>query len=138
VPECHGCGTILPPKKRKWCSDDCRKREARRKHLWDHFRITLEEYDLIVAEQGGKCAICKTFPKSGRSLAVDHAHTVDRSGPVRGALCFRCNKRLIGARSDKAILAMAEYVNDPPAQRALGRVVIAPGRPRKIRRRKKK
>src|SRR5690606_10180623 len=117
---CQGCGGILTGRRKKWCSAACQKRESRRRHLWNTYRITLEEYEKILEEQGGVCAICGKHPKPGKSLAVDHAHRDGRSGPVRGCLCFMCNKRFLGARSDRIILAMAEYVSNPPAVRALG------------------
>ena len=138
VPECQGCGTFLAGRQRKWCSDDCRKREARRQHLRNHFNITLEQYELILAKQGGRCGICRRFPKEGKSLAVDHAHREGSAGPIRGLLCFMCNKRLLGARSDDAVIRMYDYVINPPAVDALGGEVIAPGRPRKPRKKGKK
>ncbi len=134
---CFRCGDPLLGKKKKWCSAKCQKLEGRRKHIETCFGLTLEDYDAILREQDGKCAICRKPPKPGKSLAVDHAHREGRSGPVRGLLCFFCNKRLIGARADEAILRMAEYVTDPPATRALGREVIAPGRPPKKRKSRK-
>lgn len=50
------------------------------------------EYDVMLLEQGGVCAICGNPPKEGgRRLHVDHDH---RTGAVRGLLCFRCNRML--------------------------------------------
>lgn len=136
--ECYGCGGILAGRRKKWCSSTCEKKEARRKHIRTCFNLSLEEYEIIFEEQQGRCGICGKKPGSGKSLAVDHAHTDGRSGPVRGLLCFYCNRRLIGARSDEAILKMADYITDPPAIRALGKEVIAPGRPVKKRQPRKR
>lgn len=136
--ECQGCGGILTGRRKKWCSSDCQKREARRQHIKKCFNLSLEEYALILEAQRGCCGICRKRPTGGKSLAVDHAHTNGRAGPVRGLLCFFCNKRLIGARSDEAILRMAEYINNPPAIKALGKEVIAPGRPLKKRQPRKR
>lgn len=127
---CCECTNPLPPRKKKYCSERCAKLAARRVHLWRCFRITLEEYDEILEEQDGGCATCHRPPKPGKSLAVDHDH---RTGYIRGLLCFLCNKRFIGARSDGIIEAMYDYITDPPARRVLGDRE-APGRPRKKRR----
>ncbi len=135
---CQGCGGILTGRRKKWCSATCQKLEGRRQHIWKCFNITLEEYDKILEAQDGRCAICRRPPKGGKSLAVDHAHRDGRAGPVRGLLCFLCNRRVVGARSDEVILRMAEYVNNPPAVAALGEERIAPGRPPKKRQPRKR
>lgn len=138
MPECQSCGSILTGRQKKYCSNGCQKREGRRQHVLKCFGITLEEYEMILEEQKGKCGICGRAPKPERSLAVDHSHQLGKSGPVRGLLCFTCNRRVVGARSDETIMKMAEYIQDPPAIRALGRVVIAPGRPSKKRQPRKR
>lgn len=60
-----------------------------------HYRygITLEQYDELVAAQGGRCAICRTVEPGGKSKVwhVDHCHTSNR---VRGLLCGHCNRGL--------------------------------------------
>lgn len=127
---CVVCGELLTGKRKKYCSSKCQKLKGRRDHIWKCFQITLEEYDAILAEQGGGCGICGRSPKPGKSLAVDHDH---RTGLIRGLLCFLCNRRVLGARNAEIILQMAAYVTDPPSRRALGRDVIAPGRPKKKR-----
>jgi hypothetical protein len=71
-----------------------RKRRARRSshnsHLKKTYGITIDEYDAILASQGGGCAICKGGT-SKRHFAVDHNH---KTGNVRGLLCARCNTAL--------------------------------------------
>ena len=64
-----------------------RDRDARYRR---EYGITLVEYDQMLAEQGGVCAICKKEP-DGRRLSVDHDHV---TGEVRGLLCVRCNSFL--------------------------------------------
>jgi hypothetical protein len=49
--------------------------------------ILKQEYDKLLAEQDGKCAICGTTTK----LVVDHDH---QSLCVRGLLCSNCNRGL--------------------------------------------
>jgi hypothetical protein len=127
---CAGCDGPLTGRQRKWCSTDCQKDEARRARLEQHFDITPEEYDAILKAQGGGCAVCGRKPKPGKRHAVDHSH---RTGFVRGLLCYVDNRRTLGAKSDEAILALAEYITNPPAFAVIGERV-APGRPPKKRR----
>lgn len=134
---CQRCGEILVGKQKKWCSAKCQKWAGRETHLMRCFGITSEQYDLILEEQDGGCGICRRKPKPGKSLAVDHRHTEGRSGPITGLLCYVCNKRFLGARKEEIIIAMYEYITDPPARRALGEDIIAPGRPQKKRKSRK-
>ena len=53
-------------------------------------KITDEEYEVMLAKQGGRCAICNNPPKV-RRLNVDHDHKLMK---VRGLLCHRCNRVL--------------------------------------------
>jgi hypothetical protein len=68
-----------------------KRRKARRtpKRATD-LGITDQEYERLLGEQEGGCAICGNPPKT-RRLHVDHNH---RTGKVRGLLCFRCNRGL--------------------------------------------
>lgn len=61
--------------------------------------FTLNEYDVLLEQQDGKCAICKNSP-NGRRLDVDHNHT---NGKVRGLLCWRCNTQLAWTEKYEAI-----------------------------------
>jgi hypothetical protein len=80
---------------------------ARRRHLMGTYKITPEQYDELLAEQGGRCAVCDATEgdATGRSLHVDHDHACcpgDRSCGkcVRGLLCKRCNTMLGCADDD--------------------------------------
>lgn len=57
------------------------------------YGITLSDYDRMLDEQDGKCAICgsETAGNTGQCFAVDHCH---ESLAVRGLLCIKCNSRL--------------------------------------------
>ena len=46
-----------------------------------------EVYDVLLAEQGGVCAVCGHPPKV-KKLALDHDH---KTGKLRGLLCYACN-----------------------------------------------
>lgn len=77
------------------------KRKPRRKDLG----VTDEEYVLMLAAQGGGCAICTNTPKT-RRLDVDHDH---KTGAIRGLLCHTCNRGLAYFRDDPDRLRFAAY-----------------------------
>lgn len=73
----------------------CRRCE-RDKALIHYYGITIDEYDAMLARQGGSCAICRGQTKDGRSFFVDHDHACcpgqrTCGGCVRGLLCGDCN-----------------------------------------------
>ena len=79
-------------------SYQCRKCN-KDKHRLANYGITVEQYDRLLTEQGGGCAICGGQCSSGRSLAVDHDHACcpgQRScgACVRGLLCSECNQAI--------------------------------------------
>ena len=55
------------------------------------YRITMVDYQSLMGEQFGVCAICGEKEANTEYLAVDHDHI---TGEVRGLLCKRCNKGL--------------------------------------------
>lgn len=68
----------------------------RQYNLKRKYGMTVEQYDKLLAEQGGVCALCgepetSTFRGTVKMLAVDHDHG---TGLVRGLLCYRCNTDL--------------------------------------------
>lgn len=63
------------------------KRIARRRA---QIGLTIEDYNVILEAQGGRCAICPNTPKTKR-LDTDHNH---KTGELRGLLCHSCNRRL--------------------------------------------
>lgn len=78
---------------------------GRRSRLRVNFDLTPEQYDKLLAEQGGGCAICGTPPEAeGRRHPVDHCHT---AGTVRGILCGNCNRALGLFRDDPELLTAA-------------------------------
>ena len=67
-------------------------------HLQYTYGITIEDYNLMIKEQKGLCAICNQEEKSKhnrtkeiKSLSVDHCHM---TGKVRKLLCHSCNLKL--------------------------------------------
>jgi hypothetical protein len=53
------------------------------------YGITVEEYDELLSQQEGRCAICYRIVEE--TLCVDHNHV---TGKIRGLLCTRCNRSL--------------------------------------------
>src|SRR5262245_26753311 len=92
---------------------------TQRKHrLRCIYGISLEEYDTMLARQGGACAICKKKPDTGKSLCVDHCHV---TGMVRGLLCHKCNSVLAFGNDDLDILRAAiAYLQAALASEASG------------------
>jgi hypothetical protein len=85
-----------------------RKRLTGEARLKQVYGLSLQDYNAMVAQQGGVCRICKTKP--ARPLFVDHSHA---SGRVRGLLCHPCNAALGFMRDDPVIAAAAtEYLRD--------------------------
>jgi hypothetical protein len=72
--------------------------------------ITLDEFDRMVEDRGGRCDICGVIPD--RRLHVDHDHACC-SGRwscgqcIRGLLCSRCNLALGGFHDDAELLSSA-------------------------------
>lgn len=90
-------------------SNACISCERSRMYV-EKFGITLEEYEIMLAKQEGKCCICKQHESSFQErLAVDHCHT---TGKVRGLLCALCNKGLGMFSDNQKIMHRAiEYLN---------------------------
>jgi hypothetical protein len=85
----------------------------RRSYIWRTYEITEDEYDLLMADQGGRCAICGTRPTGPARLHLDHDH---QTGRRRGFLCFRCNNAL-GDFSDSEALLLKAVAYLKPADR---------------------
>jgi len=83
------------------------KRNIDLKHRYD---ITIEEYNKMLEDQGGVCAICGTDKTGGKGrFCVDHDHETDK---IRGLLCRNCNLLLGNAKdSIKTILKASQYLS---------------------------
>lgn len=84
--------------------------KGRNELLLKKYGIGIEQYDAMLAAQGGRCATCSSpDPKTRWGVfVVDHCHA---SGAVRELLCFNCNSGL-GQFFDNpdALRAAASYV----------------------------
>lgn len=79
-------------------------RQHRDRELHNLYGLTRRDFNLIIALQGGGCAICQT----PEDLCVDHDH---QTGKVRGILCRTCNLG-IGKLGDQleGVKRAAEYL----------------------------
>jgi hypothetical protein len=93
---------------------------SRHYHLMRRYGIGADDFDRMVVEQGGVCAICgRPDPEH-----VDHDH---ETGEVRGILCFNCNGGLGQFRDDvDALRSAAVYLEGKtPEVRELTGVALA-------------
>jgi hypothetical protein len=118
---CRDCGRVLPPdafprfkrsadgrgtyckpchNARGRASKQARHGGSRNYHLKQPYGITAADYDRMLAEQGGLCALCRERPAEH----VDHDHV---TGRVRGLLCFCCNQGLGNFRDRADVLRLA-------------------------------
>lgn len=87
---------------KKWNKDNYAKNPRRQISATIKYKygITYEDYERMLAEQGGCCAICGSPDSGGRGrFHIDHDHsccpTQKTCGKcVRGLLCHLCNTRL--------------------------------------------
>jgi hypothetical protein len=83
------------------------QRKYRDRMLRNKFGITIEDYERMLEEQDGVCAICGCTPGK-RLFAVDHCHDTDR---IRRLLCSNCNTGLGMFQDDPDLLmAAAAYL----------------------------
>lgn len=71
-------------------------------HLKERYGLTFDEYQIMVNQQNGLCAICNT--PSNRRLQIDHDHA---TGKIRALLCHLCNKGLGCLKDNKEIMQAA-------------------------------
>ena len=94
---------------KSWSASNPEKRKTQRVK---QYGIDGPEYDRMLHDQGGVCAICKspsTGDKRGGRFHVDHCHT---TGKVRGLLCLSCNHGLGKFKDSTESLKRAiEYLN---------------------------
>lgn len=82
--------------------------ESRKRSLRNKYSMTVENYNKLLAQQGGKCAICRKHQSEFKyPLHVDHDH---QTGRVRGLLCCGCNTGL--GHFEKFHKEMQTYLND--------------------------
>lgn len=95
---CRECGEGFSPvgPSHLYCSDPCAEVAHDRRRMLKAYNLSLEDYQKMVEEHAGNCAICggKGFelsPGQKLLLVIDHCHA---TGKVRGLLCHNCNRGL--------------------------------------------
>lgn len=95
-------------------------RQNRAYKFKSQYGITVEEFDQMLIDQKGQCALCSADISAGGegrgkgmrtgNAAVDHDHV---TGKVRGLLCITCNLMLGYAKDDPALLGAAiDYLKE--------------------------
>lgn len=90
-----------PDNKYERICKDCRKAWQRKSFRTVIYGLTEEQYENMVEEHNGVCAICQE-PPAKTALHVDHNHI---TGDIRGLLCRECNLA-IGHLKDSTNLLM--------------------------------
>jgi hypothetical protein len=106
-PDTALCKSCLTQRVRHWAArNKARWEEGRRaSHLRKSFGLSVEDYDALLASQGGVCAICGKHPNDApKRFHVDHDHA---TGAVRGILCHTCNQGLGQFKDDVARMRAA-------------------------------
>ena len=83
-----------------------RKVYQRHSDLRKSYGIEPEEYDALLTQQDGVCAICglPERAKGKNYLAVDHCHV---TGRIRGLLCSNCNHGIGHLKDNRDLLLAA-------------------------------
>ena len=102
-----------------WNQRGGQTRTAKAAQLQRIYGLSIEQYEAMVQQQGGVCAICLQPPKEQKAtrgyrtyavLCVDHDHA---TGRIRSLLCHKCNRVLGLLGDDTALLrAAAEYLDE--------------------------
>ena len=110
-PSCHSISIESDPPKERKC-DTCRRWD-RRLEPYPGLR-TRRDFDALLREQGGECAICsESDPPVPEGVLdgwhIDHDHA---TGEVRGILCPSCNVKVGKHEADRdARGAIEDYLN---------------------------
>jgi hypothetical protein len=130
---CYKCGagvTVAPNTPGRVVCDPCRvdprkgRTEIERQRVYRRYGITEDDYNRMLDEQGGRCAICATDEPGKKSWCIDHDH---ETGAVRGLLCSLCNVGIGNLRDDTDILRSAvSYLERHQSQRLTGPMPTLP------------
>lgn len=123
VRRCHKCETPVPDaagKPGKTVCASCRIDQRTNRQAYERRRtlrkygLTQEQYDQLLAGQGGRCPGCGTDEPGAKGWCIDHCH---KGGQVRALMCFRCNLVVGQVNEDPVILrALADWLEQQMAQ----------------------
>jgi hypothetical protein len=117
---CSRCKAIFPKEEVKsWTHKarclDCQAWVKRDLYLKQHYKINIEQYNLMLAKSNNGCTICGKTKEQNRDrfLSVDHDHSccnqkITCGKCIRGLLCDTCN-RAVGLLQDNEENAFAVY-----------------------------
>ena len=91
--QCKDCEKVYEARRKRDYASEYQSRTPeyrRNRHLKHRYGITLEDYNSMLQEQNGSCAMCPTTALE-EVLCVDHNHD---TGAVRALLCKTCNTML--------------------------------------------
>ena len=110
-----------PEKRREQWSRYAKKSQEKRTRYMAAYKrkqrygVTSEEYDAILKDQDGCCAICGSDNprhKTKSEFDLDHCHA---TGAIRGVLCSPCNRALGLFQDDPEVLQRAiDYLKRRP------------------------
>jgi hypothetical protein len=91
------------------------RRRAKDLRLRKVYNITIDEYEELLAHQGGKCAYppCQKKFEEGKRFSVDHNHQPPYE--VRGIVCYQDNRYRIGSFTADEAYSLWLYLSNPPA-----------------------
>jgi hypothetical protein len=102
---CKPCQNKLRAKTRSTLEGKRKRRDA---GLRRWYKISIDEYESLLAKCEYKCQICGGEGDDRTGLHVDHDHQTNK---VRGLLCGNCNRALGGVRDNLEIaLSLVEYI----------------------------
>ncbi len=105
----HGKYPDGTKKRHSWCNECMKEANYKSRLKCGKQLLTKEEYNVLFAQQGGKCAICGIHQKELKTkLHADHDH---KTKEIRGLLCFKCNAALGMMNDNTEILQRAiQYI----------------------------
>ena len=100
-PQCKQCRSVyrLPPASLA--------KARKRTREWNRFKssgFTPKDFEQTLANQNGRCAICRTDDPGATNWHADHNHD---TGQKRGILCHKCNTGLGLLKDDIDVLCAA-------------------------------